>query len=129
MSCSDSNENTTTHTTTADTVTPNSTEIEIAIVQDRETQKLIIAQENIPAACEESKRLNQLLWNKSNSPLSIIRVTALVLILVVTLITTIAAVSGGDLSKLSSPAVSLHNIAQTLALHNNGTSPSSYSAF
>lgn len=119
MSCSDSNDNTT-------ATTPNSTEIEIVL--DRETQTLFIAQENIPAVCEEQKHLNTLLWNRSNSPLSIIRVAVVLSILAITLITTIAAVCSGDLSKLSSAAASLHNIAQTLAL-SNGTSTSSEPVF
>lgn len=114
MSCSDSNDNTT-------ATTPNSTEIEIVL--DQETQTLFIAQENIPAVCEEQKRLN-----RSNSPLSIIRVAVVLLILAITLITTIAAVCSGDLSKLSSATASLHNIVQTLAL-SNGTSSSSEPVF
>jgi len=119
MSCSDSNDNTT-------ATTPNSTEIEIVL--DQETQTLFIAQENIPAVCEEQKHLNTLLWNRSNSPLSIIRVAVVLSILAITLITTIAAVCSGDLSKLSSATASLQNIVQTLAL-SNGTSSSSQPVF
>jgi hypothetical protein len=117
MPSTDSNDN----TTATPVVTPNSPEI----VLDLETQKLFIAQENIPAACEESKHLNQLQWNRSNARLSIIRIVAVLFILAIALITAITAVCSGDLTKLSSAAVSLYNVAQTLALHHNGTSASS----
>lgn len=124
MSCSDSNDNTATAVATA-TVTPNSTEIEVVL--DLESQRLISAQQNIPYACEESKRINQLLWNRSDSKWSIIRIVVLLLVLVVTLTTTIAAVCSGDLSKLSSAAASLNSVVQTLALNHNGTSSPEHS--
>lgn len=120
MSCTETNNNTTaTTTTTTTSVPPKSAEVEIEVNQ--ETQKLFIAQENIPAVCEESKHPNHLLWNRSNSRLSYLRVVAALLILAIVLITAITAICTGDLSKLSSVAVSLHNVAQTLALHYNGT--------
>ncbi len=118
MSCSDSNNTTT--TTTPTSTTPISAEIEIVL--DQETQTLFKAQENIPAACEESVRLNQLLWNRRNSALSINRAATVLSFIAIILITTIAAVCSGDPSKLSAAAVALNNIAQTLALNSNGTS-------
>jgi sensor histidine kinase YesM len=123
MSCSESNNNIPTPTTTA--VTPITTEIEIVI--DQETQKLFKAEENIPAVCEESKRLTQILQNRRNSALTIIRVAAVLSVIAITLITTIVAVCSGDTSKLS--AATLYNIAQTLALHSNGTSNTSKPVF
>lgn len=119
MSCSDSNDNT---ATAVATVTHNSTEIEVIL--DLESQRLISAQQNIPDACEESKRVNQLLWYRSDSKWSIIRLVAVLSVLVVTLTSTIAAVFSGDLSKLSSTAASLNSVVQTLALTHNGTSSS-----
>ncbi len=119
MSCSGSNNNTPTPTTT----TPITTEIVI----DQETQKLFKAEENIPAVCEESKRLTQILQNRRNSALTIIRVAAVLSAIAITLITTIIAVCSGDTSKLS--AATLYNIAQTLALHSNGTSNTSKPVF
>ena len=120
MSGSDSTDITTTTTTTI--VTPSSTEIEIVL--DQETKKFFVAQENIPASCEDSKHLNQLLLNRSNSRLPVIRHAAVLSVLVIALITAVVAVCNGDLSKLSAAAVSFHDVAQTLALHNNGMSSS-----
>lgn len=136
MSCSDATNNTTTTAATpTPTTVPLNSPVDIDVVLDLETQQLFIAQENIPAACEESKRQNQLVWVRSNSRLSIVRVVVVLSVLAVTLLTAIVAVCSGDLSKLSSAAVSLYNVAQTLALidnstlNDNGTSPSSEHVF
>lgn len=134
MSCLDSNGLTaiTTATTataaaaTTSTLTPPaSTEIEIVL--DQETKQLFIAQENIPSACEASKHLNRRSGTRDNTSVSKVRVALVLALLVIGLIATIGAVcGGGDISKLSSAAVSLYNIAQALALHNNnGTATAS----
>ena len=121
MSCTDSTIETTS-TNTPTTTTPVSIPVPPEIVLDLESQKLFIAQENIHAACEESKHLNQLLWNRSNVPVSILRIVTILLTIAIVLITAITAVCSGDLTKLSAAAVSLYNVAQTLALNHNGTS-------
>ena len=113
-------------TTAAPAVTPNS--IELDVVVDIETQKLFIAQENIAAACEKTKRHNQVQWDGASSQLLVIRIVTVIAVLATVVITAIAAVSGGDLNKLASASVSLQNVAQTFALLYNGTSSSEHSS-
>lgn len=118
MSDSDSTSNTNNTTISI----PIATKVE---VEDPEAQKLFRAQENIPAVCEESVRLNRLLWSRRSSTPSIIRTVAvLTLIVIIGITTVVAAISSGDPSKLASAAVALNTIAQTLALNSNGTSAS-----
>lgn len=105
MSCADS--------------TSASTKIEIPLTL--EAEKLIKAQENIPAACEESLCQNHLGRIRKDAVLPIIRAAVLLFIFAAVLITVIVGICTGDTSKLSAAVVALNNVALAFAL-NNGTS-------
>jgi len=121
MSDLNSTDNTTTTTTT--TATSISTKVEISL--EPEAEKLFKAQENIPTTCEESLPVAQLSWSRSKSALSVIKTAAVLSLIVIVAVTTIAAVISGDTSKLASTATILNNIVQTLALQSNDTASTS----
>jgi len=100
-----------------------STKVEISL--EPEAEKLFKAQENIPVTCEESLQVNQLSWSRSKSALSVIKTAAVLSLVVIVTVTTIAAVISGDTSKLASAATALNNIVQTLALQSNDTASAS----
>jgi hypothetical protein len=120
MSDPNSTGNTTTTTTTATSI---STKVEISL--EPEAEKLFKAQENIPATCEESLQVDQISWSRSKSALSVIKTAAVLSLIVIVAVTTIAAVISGDTSKLATAATALNNIVQTLALQSNDTASTS----
>lgn len=115
--------NSTNNTTTTTTATSTSTKVEISL--EPEAEKLLKVQENIPTTCEETLQVAQLSWGRSKSALSVIKTAAVLSLIVIVAVTTIAAVISGDTSKLASAAIALNNIVQTLALHSNDTASTS----